>query len=165
MKRVSFAVFLCFAVTALGQTAAGRLQNADKVHMLQSKDASNRPFFRMRLTVPEGVPKLRTPTNSIEIFDGDHTYHPFYVQLGQEARDVAGPVSTSRRFALIVMDVSGSMLDRLASGQTKFEAATAAARQFLTGFQAGIDNVAVVPFESRQVVAKIRRAVFASDLQ
>jgi Mg-chelatase subunit ChlD len=165
MKRVSFAVLLCFAGTAFGQTAAGRLQNADKVHMLQSKDSSNRPFFRMRLTIPEGVPKLRTPANSIEIFEGDHSYHPFYVQLGQETRALPGAVSTSRRFALIVMDVSGSMLDRLASGQTKFEAATAAAKQFLNGFEAGIDNVAVVPFESRQVVAKIRRAVFASDLQ
>ena len=164
MKRLSLVALLCFVSSAFGQTAAGRLQKADQVHMLQSKDSSNKPFFRMRLTVPEGIPKLKTPANSIEILEGDHTYRPFYVQLGQETLAAPAAASTSRRFALIVMDISGSMLEQLASGQTKFEAAKAAAKQFLNGFQPGIDNIAVVPFESRQVAAKIRRAVFASDV-
>jgi len=165
MKRLSLVALLCFVSSAFGQTAAGRLQKADQVHMLQSKDSSNKPFFRMRLTVPEGIPKLKTPANSIEILEGDHTYRPFYVQLGQETLAAPAAASTSRRFALIVMDISGSMLEQLASGQTKFEAAKAAAKQFLNGFQPGIDNIAVVPFESRQVASKIRRAVFASDVQ
>ena len=145
------------------QTTAVRLQQADKVRMVQSKDASNKPFFRMRLTIPEGVPKLKDPKGSFEILEGDHKYAPFYVQLGQETVARGGAAAGNSRFALLVIDVSGSMLERLATGQTKFEAAKAAARQFLSGFQPGTDNIAVVSFESRRVASTVRRASFAGD--
>jgi Ca-activated chloride channel family protein len=56
------------------------------------------------------------------------------------------------------------MLERLASGQSKFDAARAAAKQFLSGFEPGVDNIAVVSFESHQVVSRIQRAVFATDI-
>jgi Ca-activated chloride channel family protein len=149
--------------TVLAQTP--RLQQADKVQMLQSKDSSNKPFFRLRLSIPEGIPKLKDPVNSIEILEGNQSYRPFYVKLGQETLAVSGGAAKTSRFALLLMDISGSMLDRLAGGQTKFDAAKTAARQFLSGFEPGVDNLAVVPFDARQVDARIRQAVFASDLQ
>src|SRR5262245_34737948 len=104
-------------------TGDGKLTAADKVRMIQAKDSSNQPFFRIQLRSPEGIPKLKNPMSSIEILEGDRTYKPFYVHLGDETLGVKGSASTSKRFAMLVMDVSGSMLERLASGQTKFEAA------------------------------------------
>jgi Ca-activated chloride channel family protein len=151
-----------FVGSAIAQSE--RLQQADKVHMLQSKDSSNKPFFQIRLSIPEGIPKLKSPVNSIEILEGDHAYKPFYVKLGQETLGVTA-APKNKRFALLLLDVSGSMLEHLASGQSKFDAAKAAAKQFLNGFEPGIDNIAVVPFESRQVVPKVQQAVFATDVQ
>ena len=149
--------------TVLAQTP--RLQQADKVHMLQSKDSSNKPFFQLRLSIPEGIPKLKDPAKSIEILEGNQIYRPFYVKFGQETLGVSGTTAKTSRFALLLMDISGSMLDRLGSGQTKSDAAKIAAKQFLNGFEVGVDNVAIVPFEARQVEPRIRQAVFASDLQ
>src|SRR5215471_4855580 len=106
-----------FAGSAVAQNE--RLQQADKVHMLQSKDSSNKPFFQIRLSAPEGIPRLKSPLNSIEILEAGHPFTPFYVKFGQETPG-APSVAKPRRFALLLLDVSGSMLERLASGQSKF---------------------------------------------
>src|SRR5262245_39332579 len=150
-----------FAASAVAQNE--QLQQADKVHMLQSKDSSNKPFFQIGLSIPEGIPRLKSPLNSIEVLEAGHTFTPFYVKFGQETLGAPATAKPSR-FALLLLDVSGSMLERLASGQSKFDAARAAAKQFLAGFEPGVDNVAVVSFESRQVVSTIQRAVFATDI-
>jgi Ca-activated chloride channel family protein len=57
------------------------------------------------------------------------------------------------------------MNSRIATGQTRFEAAKAALSSFLDGFQDGIDRVAIVPFESHDVESTIRAAHFASTKQ
>src|SRR5262245_44387582 len=169
LPRAVVCVFVSSLVCTSAFAQTRRLEPTDKVQMVQSKDSSNVPLFRIRLSAPEGIPKLKSrrpeigPVDSIDVLEGATTYKPFYVKLGHEALGFSGAANTSR-FALPVMDSSGSMLERLASGQTKFEAAKAAAKQFLNGFQPGVDNIAVVPFESRQVEARIRQAVFASDV-
>ena len=81
---------------------------------------------------------------------------PFYASAGGEQLKVRP------RLALILLDISGSMNLRLASGQTRFEAAKASIAQFLADFQDGVDRVAVVPFESHHVEAGVRGAVFAN---
>jgi len=165
-KTWAYSVLISGALTLFAGSAVAqseRLQQADKVHMLQSKDSSNKPFFQIRLSVPEGIPRLKSPLNSIEIIEDGHACTPFYVKLGQETPG-APSEAKPRRFALLLLDVSGSMLERLAGGQSKFDAARAAAKQFLNGFEPGVDNIAVVSFESRQVVSGIRRAVFATDI-
>src|SRR5215467_5221421 len=91
-----------FVGNAIAQSE--RLQQADKVHMLQSKDSSNKPFFQIRLSIPEGVPKLKSPLNSIEIIEDGHACTPFYVKLGQETVG-APPAAKPRRFALLLLDV------------------------------------------------------------
>jgi hypothetical protein len=159
------AALLCTLLSETGLAQNPQLQQADKVQMLQARDASSRPFFRLRLSIPEGIPKLKDPKNSITILEGDQSYQPFYVKFGEETPGVSGGSAKTSRFALLLMDISGSMLDRLASGQTKFDAAKTAARAFLGGFEPGVDNVAIVAFDARQVDARIRQAVFVSDLQ
>lgn len=63
---------------------------------------------------------------------------------------------------LLIVDISGSMNDKVANGQTRFEAAKSAIAQFLDGMQEGSDRVAIVPFESHNVVSTIRGAVYAA---
>ena len=64
--------------------------------------------------------------------------------------------------ALILIDISGSMNRVLSTGQTRFDAAKSALEHFLTGFQDGTDEVAIVAFESHNVVPPIKAAKFAS---
>jgi Ca-activated chloride channel family protein len=85
---------------------------------------------------------------------------PFYATAG------AGPGSGVRsRLALVVIDVSGSMNQLMSDGQSRYAAAKTAALQFLEGFENGADQVAVVPFESHNVLSQIRAAKFASTAE
>ena len=82
---------------------------------------------------------------------------PFYVTTG------AGPANSLKRsVVLIEIDISGSMNDRAAGATSRFEAARAAITDYLQSTQEGIDRVAIVPFESHQVVPTIQSAVFSS---
>ncbi|GAA3753679.1 hypothetical protein GCM10022270_10470 [Terriglobus aquaticus] len=86
---------------------------------------------------------------------GDVT--PFYASLG------AGPDAADHtNVVLLMIDISGSMNDKLANGQTRFEAAKSAIAQFVDGMQEGSDRIAIVPFESHNVVSTIHGAVYAS---
>src|SRR5215475_2414770 len=165
LARAAFCALLPALFSGIVLAQIAQLQQADKVHMLQSNDSSNKPFFQLRLSIPEGIPKVKDPANSIEILEGNHKYRPFYVKFGQETPGVSGGTAKTRRFALLLMDISGSILGRKARGQTKFDAAKTAAKQFLNGFESGVDNVAVVAFDARQVDLRIRQAVFGTDLQ
>jgi hypothetical protein len=57
------------------------------------------------------------------------------------------------------------MNTRLKTGQTRFEAATAAASIFLNGFEDGADRLAIAPFGSRDIIETIRSARFATTRQ
>ena len=80
----------------------------------------------------------------------------FYASTGTTTGAVHG------RTVLILIDISGSMNRKLKSGETRFAAARNALVQFLDSFQDGVDEVAIVPFESHQVVDTIRSATFAA---
>jgi Ca-activated chloride channel family protein len=54
------------------------------------------------------------------------------------------------------------MARKLATGETRFQAARFALTQFLDNFQDGVDEVAIVPFESHNVASTIRAASFAN---
>ena len=87
---------------------------------------------------------------------GDQQVKPFYASAsGETAARVRG------RAALVIVDISGSMNHKMASGETRFEAAKRAIGVFLENFEEGADRVAVVPFEGRQVEERISHAVFA----
>jgi len=62
---------------------------------------------------------------------------------------------------MVLVDISGSMNRKLASGDTRFDAARQAVATFLQGFDEGADHVAVVPFESHGVQQRIAGAAFA----
>ena len=62
-----------------------------------------------------------------------------------------------------MIDISGSMRDPMAGSASRFDAAKGAIAEFLQGMQEGSDRVAIVPFESHNVVSTIRSAVFTSN--
>ena len=81
---------------------------------------------------------------------------PFYASAGN------GPDAAQHtNVVLLLVDMSGSMRDTMGS-QSRFDAAKGAIAQFLDGMQEGSDRVAIVPFESHNVVSTIRGAVFAT---
>lgn len=165
-NRVLAVVALLFAVPALlpGQY---KLEFADKVRMVNCSPATTIPCFRVKANIvdadgaPAAIP-LPNPellAKSITINTDRQQITPFYASVGEQN------VEKSSRVALIVIDTSGSMLQRMPSGQTRFEAAKAAASRFLDGFEQGLDQVAIVPFESHQVAPRIRAAQFATTVE
>jgi hypothetical protein len=82
---------------------------------------------------------------------------PFYASSG------TGPdVSQHTNVVLMIVDISGSMNQPMAGSSSRFEALKGAIAQFLAGMQEGSDRVAIVPFESHNVVPTIRSAVFTT---
>jgi len=144
--------------------SGGRLESRDKVRMVQADDYTLTPLFRMQFKLPEGVPKPKgDPRDAIEIREDQNKYKPFYVAF---SGDTAKPSSTSQRYALLVIDISGSMKNRVSGKETRYESAKSAARAFLEkAFTPGVDYVAIVPFESHGVEAGVQAASFVGDLE
>jgi Mg-chelatase subunit ChlD len=142
-----------------------KLQYAESPRLLDcTLAAESAPSFRIKLNVvdAQGSPagaQLPPPgrlAEAIRISIDGQPVTPFY------ASAAGGEYKGRPRLAVILLDISGSMNLRLASGQTRFEAAKASVAQFVADFQDGIDRVAVVPFESHHVEAGISSAVFAN---
>ena len=82
---------------------------------------------------------------------------PFYVNAG------TGPdAGQHTNVVLMIVDISGSMNQPMAGSRSRFEALKSAIAQFLAGMQDGSDRIAIVPFESHNVVSVIRSAVFTT---
>ena len=153
-----------------------RLDLADKIRMVESGDGSDRPFFRVQFNIvnEQGLPvSVAPPKDPIVAFDvaerDGRSHRPLSTRYSQERlRQVPSDVP-DQRYALILIDISGSMLDSsgtaLETVSNKYEAAKTAAGKFLGGFQPGQDHVAVVAFESHRVRERVNAAVFAADLE
>jgi hypothetical protein len=151
-----------------GFAQTAKLEFSEKPLMVKCELASA-PCFRLKFNVvndkgeplPMELPPPDQLTRGLAIHMGERTATPFYVSI-----EGAGQQRTVRpRLVMILIDVSGSMNTRLKSGQTRFEAAIAAASIFLNGFEDGADRLAIAPFGSREVVQTIRSAQFATTRQ
>jgi Mg-chelatase subunit ChlD len=158
------------------QDLPSRLELADKIRMVEEGGSSSRPFFRVQFNVvsQQGLPVSIAPpkdfTAAFEVAESEGAVHrPLSLRYHQESLTQSPSDVPSQRYALLLIDVSGSMLDSSGTGPeiaaTKYEAAKTAARKFLAGFQPGQDHVAIVPFESHQVRERVMSAVFAEDIE
>lgn len=69
-------------------------------------------------------------------------------------------------YSMLLVDLSGSMNRAVpGTGQTRFQAAISAARKYIENLQANTDHMAIVPFESHNVISTIRDAVFYTRKQ
>jgi len=158
------------------QDVPSRLELADKIRMVENGDGSGRPFFRVQFNVvnEQGLPvSIAPPKDSTAAFEvaetGGPVHRPLSLRYGQESLSQVPSDVPNQRYALLLIDISGSMLDSSnsasESASNKYEAAKTAARKLLGGFQPGQDQVAIVAFESHQVCERVRGAVFADDIE
>jgi von Willebrand factor type A domain len=165
-KSVPIILGLLSSLNSLGQEL--RLDFANKIHMVDCQPVSSKPCF----------------TTSFNIVDANGAPYPMELPGGPQlvsrltmtadgvpAKVFYASTSTNNdrlvtgRVALVLVDVSGSMAKKLSTGETRFEAAQSALLQFLEGFQDGVDQVAIVPFESHHVDSTILSAMFARTKQ
>jgi Ca-activated chloride channel family protein len=107
---------------------------------------------------PVALPAPPDLANAITLTSGQTRVSPFFASAGN------GPdASRHTNIVLLVIDISGSMNQAVAGGKTRFEAAKGAIVKYLEAMQEGSDRIALVPFESHNVIAPIRSAVFTTD--
>ncbi len=154
--------FVCAAPNAMAG-APDHLAVADQVRLLDCEPAAAMPCFRMKLNIVDanGDPapaELAAPgqlTNNTSVLLEGQRLTPFYVEAQNATSMVRG------RTALVLVDISGSMRSSIGPNETRFDAAKSALKEFLSQFQDGVDEVAIVPFESHNVAATIRAAQFS----
>ena len=143
--------------TALHTVADPVLVDCAPVALSPCMSAVVTPTAASGMPAPVHLPPASQLASALRVTGPAGELTPFYASAG------AGPDAADHtNLVLLIIDISGSMNDRIAGGQTRFEAARSAIAQFLDGMQEGSDRVAIVPFESHNVVSTIRGAVFAT---
>lgn len=138
------------------------LSFSDDVKMLDCTPVSSAPCFATSFNIldqndhPYGLELGNNLVSNLKVTADGAPAQVFYA-AGAAAQ------SSRRRLTLILIDISGSMARKLPMGQTRFQAARSALAQFLYDFRDGVDQVAIVPFESHNVVSTIESAVFAQN--
>jgi von Willebrand factor type A domain-containing protein len=160
-----FVSILLFSSICWSQAQQQRLEFASDLKLVDCWPASSVPCFRGSLNIldAQGMPaaldlqgQSKLAVTNIKVTADDVPVTVFYAGEGSTTQSAHG------RIALILVDISGSMNRRLKTGETRFEAAHAALEHFLETFQDGVDQVAIVPFESHRVEQTVREASFAT---
>jgi Mg-chelatase subunit ChlD len=153
---------------ALDATASGPPTALRVTEPLSLKDCSpvtTVPCFTLSISpvdehgVPAGVrlPPQDRLLKAISVQTSSGALTPFYVKASTGAAAIARP-----NIVLIEMDISGSMNREVSPGVSRFAAARQAIAGYLATTQDGVDEVAIVPFESHHVVPTLQAAVFTS---
>lgn len=170
VRRFSF----LFAVALLGagsQAQGNAAHRASGLHLLSPPvlvdcaPVSLSPCMSAQVTpadaagapVPVTLPPQAQLPGAFSMLSASGQVTPFYASSGN------GPDAAQHtNVVLLLVDISGSMNDPMSGSGSRFQAAKGAIAQFLQGMQEGSDRIAIVPFESHNVVSTIRSAVFAS---
>ncbi|MCU1224438.1 MAG: von Willebrand factor type [Edaphobacter sp.] len=148
------------------QEQAVSLDFLTKPTLIECEPQSAEPCFRMKFNFVDAAGKpvnVQLPpadqlASHVEIQIDGQNVKPFYAAATAGTPDQATPPQT----ALLLFDVSGSMLKTDLGGQSRFDAAKGAAAEYLKNFSDGQDLVAIVPFASRDVESTIAAAHFVS---
>ena len=139
----------------------GKLRvSTERIQVLRLKAGSETVVFRVPLNIvnsagePQKISVFRTEQidEMIQVLEDDEGLRTCHVEFG----------SLPRRYAILLVDVSGSMLERVGGpdSKTKFEVMKEACLKFVADFVPGVDYVAVIPFESHRVMDRIQEAKF-----
>ncbi len=107
--------------------------------------------------LPIGLPAKDRLLQSVKVEADGTAITPFYVSSGSGA-----DASQRPNIVLIEVDISGSMNSPVSEGVSRFDAAQTAIAKYLESMQEGVDQIAIVPFESHHVASTIQAAVFTS---
>jgi von Willebrand factor type A domain len=154
-------ITLCL-ILSVGSAAAQQphLNFADPVKMLDCMPVSPAPCFSASFNIMDehdqlvGVDLGSNLLSRVKITADNENAKVFYAAGGAAQ-------SKRSRITMILVDISGSMAHKLPTQETRFQAARSALSQFLYDFRDGVDQVAIVPFESHNVVSTIQSATFA----
>lgn len=151
--------------TRISVQSAAQLAPVSTPVLVECAPVSPVPCFSMVLTPADttgkplavGLPSKDRLLGAMQVQVDGTTLAPFYVSAGSGA-------DTSQRpnIVLIEVDISGSMNSSVSAGVSRFDAAQAAIAKYLDTVQEGVDQIAIVPFESHHVVPTIQSAVFTS---
>ncbi|MDE1178252.1 MAG: VWA domain-containing protein [Edaphobacter sp.] len=159
-----------FATTGWLQTLAhGQTVSLDfltKPTLVECEPESAEPCFRMKFDFVDAagrpvnvqLPSAEELASHVEVQIDGQAVKPFYAAAAAGNADQVRLPQT----ALLLFDVSGSMLKSDLDGQSRFDAAKGAAAEYLRNFSDGHDRVAIVPFDSHNVESTISAAHFVS---
>src|ERR1044072_6353481 len=158
-------LFLASLLPSRSSAQEIKLRQNGKVELLESP-SDPRPFFRVKfdLVNSDGTPATTDLENvdvkellqRIEIQEGESQFQPLYVfPLDSKATSAPG------RDVMLLIDTSYTMTyTDPGNGQSRFQAAQAAANQLFQNFRDQVDSFTIVPFDSHGVVTKIENATF-----
>jgi Ca-activated chloride channel family protein len=163
------AAFVFVAAGWLQTLAHGQTVSLDfltKPTLVECEPESAEPCFRMKFDFIDAagrpvnvqLPSAEQLASHVEVQIDGQTIKPFYAAATAGSADKQRPPQT----ALLLFDVSGSMLKSDLDGQSRFDAAKSAAAEYLRNFSDGHDLVAIVPFDSHNVESTIAAAHFVS---
>ncbi len=142
--------------STLEVTATPQLVDCAPVSLSPCMSLSVTPATGAGAPAPVNLPAAAQLASSFTLTGASGQATPFYASAG------SGPDATQHtNVVLLLVDISGSMREPMGA-TSRFEAAKGAIAQFLDGMQEGSDRIAIVPFESHNVISTIRGAVFAT---
>jgi Ca-activated chloride channel family protein len=176
--RLSAVAAACAVLAALPVRAQDtHLEFRGRPRLLECQGA---PCFRMDVQAldAQGQPVDVPAGASWEVFLGDEKLPNVFVQNLRSAAPAA-PAAGGRgasqsgstsgaaradvaRVTFILFDTSGSMNEKLQGRETKFAVARRQLDRLFESFREGVDRMAIAPFDSQRVVAKIHGATLES---
>ena len=168
--RLPLLLFAFGLTSALAQTAAPAKATGVKITtqpvLVDCAPVTAVPCMSMALTAVDtsGAPAPVTfapgkpLTESLSMISGDGAeVTPFYATSGTGLDSL-----DHRNVVLLMIDISGSMHEPSPGAASRFAGVKSAIARYLDSMQEGTDEIAIVPFESHNVVPTIRSAVFSS---
>lgn len=150
------AVSAAQAPAALQVTAPVSLRDCSPVTLAPCLTLSVTPSDAGGAPAAVLLPPQNRLAKAVSVQTSTGTITPFYVKAD------TGSGAIRSRVVLIEVDISGSMNQQTSTGASRFAAARQAIASYLTTMQDGVDEVAIVPFESHDVVPTIQASVFTT---
>jgi len=155
LARLAWLLLTVGVPISIGQTQTISLPPNQPLQMLDCSPASYNACFRLNSKVDNlALPPDEELARSLTVQINGQSVKPFYASTGA--------TETIGRTTLILVDVSGSMNNPISPNLTRFRAAKAAVKEYLSVFADGKDRVAVVTFESHRVKQIIDAAQFVT---
>src|SRR5262247_2210978 len=139
------------------------IRPAERVELLALDENDPRPYFHAELKFanPEQV-KLPLRSEELQKMIKVREAGSLFMREGREFTPfkVSNRATEGKLDVMMLFDLSGSMITGSLGGRTRLDAAKDAARVLVEKFRPG-DRIAIAPFESHEVRARIENAVFA----
>src|SRR5262245_48123174 len=139
------------------------IRPAERVELLALDESDPRPYFHAELKFanPDQV-KLPASASELQKRIKVREASSLFMREGREFTPfkVSNRATEGKLDMMMLFDLSGSMITGNLGGRTRLDAAKDAARVLVEKFRAG-DRIAIAPFESHDVRARIENAVFA----